>query len=410
MSIYAYTGRPGSGKSYNVVANVILPALRDGRRVVTNIPLYTDVIMGAEGVRGELVKFPIDEVKQDPELILKYVQPGDVFVVDEVYKLWPSGDKTSMIPDVYKSLLAEHRHMTDAQGRSIHIVLAVQELGSVAVFARKLVEQTFIHTKLGDMGLDGRYRVDIYQGAVTGFKGSDKDFIRSVHGEYVKEVWQFYQSHTKAVGVSGGIGGEKAIDSRGNRFKRPFFLAAGLFIPIAIVCVVIRFKHEEARLMHPDPPPGVVRSENHAGFFDTTRESVGRGVLSGVVGSVSKTVSFRVLGYIEVPGRPERSKAILISDAGQKITRSMTRCRFIDGDYFECEVEGVWYGSVGKSLVADDGRSVPVSLPVGPHLELPVVGPQPAAAVSRDGAAPTLGASQAAPPVSLSGVVTAPSS
>lgn len=37
MAISAYIGIPGSGKSYEAVCNVIIPAFTSGRRVVTNI-------------------------------------------------------------------------------------------------------------------------------------------------------------------------------------------------------------------------------------------------------------------------------------------------------------------------------------------------------------------------------------
>ncbi|ENT7525242.1 TPA: zonular occludens toxin domain-containing protein, partial [Escherichia coli] len=37
MAISAYVGVPGSGKTYEVVCNVIIPAVSSGRRVVTNI-------------------------------------------------------------------------------------------------------------------------------------------------------------------------------------------------------------------------------------------------------------------------------------------------------------------------------------------------------------------------------------
>lgn len=37
MAISAYVGIPGSGKSYEVVASVIIPACIAGRRIVSNI-------------------------------------------------------------------------------------------------------------------------------------------------------------------------------------------------------------------------------------------------------------------------------------------------------------------------------------------------------------------------------------
>ncbi len=39
MAIKIYSGRPGTGKSYNAVANVIIPAVKQGRTVVTNVVL-----------------------------------------------------------------------------------------------------------------------------------------------------------------------------------------------------------------------------------------------------------------------------------------------------------------------------------------------------------------------------------
>jgi zona occludens toxin len=370
VSIYAYVGRPGSGKSYNLVANVILPALRDGRRLVTNVPLYRDVIMAAEGVTGQLVDFPIMEIEQDPELIMKYVRGGDVLVIDEVWKLWPNGQKTADIPNVYKTLLAEHRHMTDDQGRSIHICLAVQDLGSVAVFARRLVEQTYIHSKMTDLNMDGRYRVDIYAGAVTGFMGSDKLFIRSVYGEYSQEVWKFYQSHTKS-SVGGGVHGEKAIDRRGNRFRRPFF---ALMVPLALVGVVfvgLRLKHRSDEIMHPVRKE-VPHVETHPGFVAAPDKPANLPVFGPLSRAGRPGAGYRVVGYIEVPGDPARSKALLVSDTGQKITRTMTHCRFIDGDYFECNIDGQWYGSAGRSLAEDDTRPVPVAVPRGAPANMPI--------------------------------------
>jgi zona occludens toxin len=37
--INGLSGRPGSGKSYEAVVTHILPALQQGRKIVTNIPL-----------------------------------------------------------------------------------------------------------------------------------------------------------------------------------------------------------------------------------------------------------------------------------------------------------------------------------------------------------------------------------
>ena len=44
MAIQLYCGRPGSGKSYGVIENVLIPALKTSRIIYTNIPLHLDII------------------------------------------------------------------------------------------------------------------------------------------------------------------------------------------------------------------------------------------------------------------------------------------------------------------------------------------------------------------------------
>ncbi|OXC99408.1 assembly protein, partial [Vibrio parahaemolyticus] len=55
--IYAIAGRPGGGKTYEAVAYHIIPAIKDGRKVITNITLNIDwfVKVFGEDVR-ELIK------------------------------------------------------------------------------------------------------------------------------------------------------------------------------------------------------------------------------------------------------------------------------------------------------------------------------------------------------------------
>jgi zona occludens toxin len=392
MSIFGYVGLPGSGKSYNVVAHVILPALREGRRVVTNVPVYHDKVyelLAKEKVAipGVIVDFPISEVSQEPELIKKYVLPGDVFVLDEVWRLWPSGMKANEIPEVYKSLLAEHRHMVDAAGRSCHIVLVVQDLANIAVFARRLVEQTFLHTKMGHMGQQGRFRVDIYQASMTGVIGPVKQRLRESYGSYSADVWDLYKSHTLTEAKTSGAN-EKAIDKRGNILRSPMIMYGLPAVVLAMIgaCYVLS-KHID-QMTHPPAPPKGVPSAAHPGYIDTVHQSAGGGVLGHLPLSEPSRVNFRVMGSIEVPGDPSRSRAILQSTTGQTISRAMTHCRYVDTDFLECEVDGVWYGVAGASLVAHVETAIPVTLPAGQSGHLPLPAPFPAAAVGGEGSVP----------------------
>lgn len=230
MSIHAYTGLPGSGKSYNVVGNVVVPALRERRVVVTNIPLHMD---------GLLEMFPdvdvrvldVHSVAAEPELIEEVAPPGCVLIIDELWRLFPAGQKVNNVPEQFKSLLAEHRHRVDEAGRSMQIVFVTQDLAQIGAFARQLVEQTFLHTKLGHLGASGSFRVRIFHGPVTGANPGKGSEIRMILGKYRPEIYRLYKSHTMSQSSSEGAD-ESVVDKRGNIWRRP-----GIWIA-AVICVI----------------------------------------------------------------------------------------------------------------------------------------------------------------------------
>jgi zona occludens toxin len=221
MSIYAYTGLPGSGKSYSVVEHQVLPALKSGRRLVTNVALKFDKLREAFP-SSELVELPTQRVQADPATIYEYVTPGSVVVLDEVWRLFPAGLKANHVPEPFRKLLAEHRHMVDAQGNSCQIVLVTQDLAQISAFARQLVEQTFRTVKLTSVGLSGQFRVDVYNGPATGPNPPESGRIRQLFGRYSSATWQYYDSHTlKAEGADSSQVNEKSVDRRANILARP---------------------------------------------------------------------------------------------------------------------------------------------------------------------------------------------
>lgn len=224
--IHAYTGLPGSGKSYNVVEHVVLPMLREGRTVVTNLPLHEDVV--AQSIpNADLRSVSLDRIKDNPGLMDEVFPPGCVCVLDELWRLWPAGEKVNKIPEEFKSFLAEHRHRVDAKGRSTQIVFVTQDLAQVAAFARQLVEQTLIHTKLGHLGMSGKFKVQIAHGCVTGTVVPESRQLVTRLGSYKAEVWRFYKSHTMSQSKEAGAD-EAPADQRGNVWKRPGLIAMGL--------------------------------------------------------------------------------------------------------------------------------------------------------------------------------------
>jgi len=199
---------------------------------VTNIPLHLDRIAELN-LPGRVVEFPTDQVKGEPHRIFDYVEAGAVFVLDEVWQLFPAGLKANHVPEPYKKLLAEHRHMVNEAGESTQIVLVTQDLAQISAFARQLVETTFRTMKLTVIGQHGRYRVDVFQGIVTGPNPNVAARIREIYGEYKPEVYRLYKSHTMSQSGTEGAQ-EKTVDSRANVLKRPSLILMMLAAPLMI--------------------------------------------------------------------------------------------------------------------------------------------------------------------------------
>lgn len=228
MAITAYVGTPGSGKSYSVVAHVIIPALNAGRIVVTNIPLNLHEFPDHQ--RSLIRSFDLVRFSSDEEYFKDVVTPGAVHVIDEAWKWLPAGLLSNKIPGHFKSFLAEHRHLVGEDGNSTDVVFVTQDLSQVASFPRQLVEKTFRTSKLIGIGTRNKFRVDIYEGAVTGQAPPKSKLLSKSHLQsYKPDIYKFYKSHTMSESAAGV---ESNTDSRGSVFKSLFFLVA---FPLALI-------------------------------------------------------------------------------------------------------------------------------------------------------------------------------
>jgi len=234
MSISAYVGLPGSGKSYTVVKAVILPALRQGRRVLTNIPMV-EAELQKEGLNSNLFQVAHDEFKGDD--LWSDLAGGEVIVLDEVWRIWPSGLTQAKASEVHRSALAEHRHRVGADGTAQEIVLVTQDLSQIAAWARALVERTVRTVKLSAVGANTKFRIDIYSGVVTGPQPSERNRVAQEFDKYEPEVYRFYSS--AAFSVTGEAGNETTVDRRGTIFGNPFFIggaiAAGCLLVLGVL-------------------------------------------------------------------------------------------------------------------------------------------------------------------------------
>lgn len=226
MPVTAYTGLPGSGKSHSVVEFVVLPAIKAGRVVVTNLALKLDVL-AADFPAADVRLIDSDSIKADPEYLHSVAVAGSVLVIDEAQLVWPSGARLKDVPKNVLSFFTEHRHRVDAKGRASDIVLVTQDLGNVATFARNLVAYTFRSVALDDLGSSSRFRVDVYKGPASGPSPPEKTRNRQIFGKYREEVWRYYTSHTQREGQGTAVD-ESGLDKRNVVWRSPWLIGGAI--------------------------------------------------------------------------------------------------------------------------------------------------------------------------------------
>ncbi|MBN3062858.1 zonular occludens toxin [Pectobacterium aquaticum] len=237
MAISAYIGVPGSGKSFEVVRSVIIPAVAQGRRVVSNVygldpeKIYEFIQKNNKtGNMGEVICVT-NEMVQD-ELFFPYKNAvtdgkdtfclaGDLICVDEAWRIWGSD---ASVPKNHRSFIAEHRHFSHPEtGVTCDLVVINQSISNLPRFIRDRTETTYRMTKLKSLGLSSMYRVEIFGGA----KLTKNERVSVKNYRYDKRIFPLYQSYD-------GHGSEQIVDKRQSIFSN-----TTLLIVIAILVVTV---------------------------------------------------------------------------------------------------------------------------------------------------------------------------
>ena len=229
MPINVYTGLMRSGKSYEVVSQVILEAIAQGRRVVTNV----------DGINGDLIrahvaekrKLPLEQLghvlhvtNEDvfkPNFLPYYddaktahtdtvVQPGDLVAIDEAWRFW--GTDCKLIKE-HKSFFLEHGHFTHPEtGVACDLVLMIQDMGTLHRFVKNIVAFSFRTHKKVSFGQNNTYSVVMWEGSKMNKQTRIGDWVR----RYNKEIFPLYSS------FKGGAQGKTVnVDKRQNIFANP---------------------------------------------------------------------------------------------------------------------------------------------------------------------------------------------
>ncbi|PLY35284.1 zonular occludens toxin [Pectobacterium carotovorum] len=237
MAISAYIGVPGSGKSFEVVRSVIIPAVAQGRRVVSNIyglnpeKIYAFIRKNHQPENmGEVIHVSNEQVQDDYFFPYKnavadgkntFCQAGDLICIDEAWRIWGSD---STVPQNHRSFIAEHRHFSHPEtGVTCDLVVINQSISNLPRFIRDRTETTYRMTKLKSLGLSSMYRVEIFGGA----KLTKTERVSVKNYRYDKRIFPLYQSYD-------GNGSEQVVDKRQSIFSN-----LTLLITIAVLIILV---------------------------------------------------------------------------------------------------------------------------------------------------------------------------
>lgn len=242
MPINAYTGLMGSGKSYECVTSVIIPAVKEGRRVVTNVDgIDSDAIRAwchdkfdiAMDKLGEVVHCTNDDVPkanflpyaQDADTFCK---PGDIVCIDEAWRFW--GTDCKLLAE-HKVFFREHRHFVHPDTKvSCDLVLMVQDISDLHRTLKVVVEITFRTTKIKSLGMSKTYRVEMWEG----YKLTRRGRVAVQNKRYDLAVFPLYSSYV------GGAGKELQVDKRQNVLRNPkLWLLVAFLIGLLVLCLSV---------------------------------------------------------------------------------------------------------------------------------------------------------------------------
>ena len=244
-------GQPGGGKSYEAVAFHVLPALEQGRKVITNLPLDIEafrridarfpdlIVLRHSNVEKQIQKrtwnqrwrefdlFTTKEVHRPFASIIDYGDEwrhpvkgcGPLYVIDECHLCLPRvRPGTAVNVEEWFSL---HRHeLSD-------VLLITQSYGKVCKAICDMVQVLYRVKKATAFGTSNKYIRKVQDG-IGG------EVVNTSIRDYEKKYFSLYKSHTK----SSEAGQELAANDIVPFWKRWPFIGAGACALIVVVMML----------------------------------------------------------------------------------------------------------------------------------------------------------------------------
>lgn len=219
--IIFHEGLPGSGKSYEALVKHIIPSLEKGRKVYARLNGFNyEKVSELTGRNVDELKELYTEVTEEQvHTVYEIVENDCLLVIDELQNFFPSGRQK--LSDEMTQFIAEHRH------RGMDIVCMGQALADCHTTWKRRIERKITFLKLSMVGLDNKYKWEMYQGSINGQKG-DVVFkkIKSGTEKYDSKYFGSYLSHQLTTDNT-----DVYSDDRVNIFKSKQFM---LYLPIFI--------------------------------------------------------------------------------------------------------------------------------------------------------------------------------
>ena len=210
-------GGPGGGKSYEAVAYHILPALKRGRRVITNLPLIVENLEAVEPGCSALIELREKTLAVEPVLTSQNSIPsgifgrpaptfcnrafanpedfastwrdkdggGPLYVVDECHFVMPRSGTSRAVEEWFSM----HRHY------NCDVLLITQSTGKISAAIKDLVQVCYKVRKATALGRSSGYIRKVLDGVGGGE-------VSVSERKYEKQFFKLYKSHTQGLALA----------------------------------------------------------------------------------------------------------------------------------------------------------------------------------------------------------------
>lgn len=231
-------GRPGGGKSYEAVVFHIIPAIKSGRKVITNLPLNVDAFVDVFGHESrDLIEIRQDKMTEEGMLYALSTKEcftsdtwrdengkAALYVIDECHFQFPNQGRTKTKNE---NLLDCMEHFSMHRHHGQDFLFITQALKKIHRDLKDMIQTQYRVSKNVALGSDKSYTKKVFDGAV----GSNSSAINTEIRKYKPQYFKFYKSHTQS---SGDVKEANASDVKPVWKHWSFILAVFLLVCVAV--------------------------------------------------------------------------------------------------------------------------------------------------------------------------------